>query len=445
MAKSISLKTPIPGPRSRALLRRNAQSVSAGMHASIPVFAAAAHGALVRDVDGNTFIDFSGGIGATNSGHGNPAIVQAVKRQSERFFHTCYSVIGYEPYLEVCELLNKITPGKFKKKSVLFNSGAEAVENAVKIARKYTGRQAVVSFEEGFHGRTLMTLSLTGKINPYKSGFGPFAPETYKLHYPYVYRRPSRMDEGEYIDYLLEYIDNDFFRDVVAPQDIACIVMEPVTGEGGFIVPPKRYVKELYKRCKEHGILLVMDEIQSGFCRTGKLFASEHFGVEPDLITTGKSLSNGLPLSGVTGRMGVMDAVQEGGMGGTFVGNPLSCVAAKEAIRFMLKRKLWERADAIGTIVQTRFNEFAQEFKWVGDVRGLGAMQALELVKSKKTKAADKARAESIVRYAYRNGLLLLFSGVLGNDIRTLMSLVITDAQLEEGLAVLETAMRKTR
>jgi len=408
----------------------------------MPVFAKSAKGALIQDVDGNIFIDFYGGVGATNSGHGNPAIVNAVKKQAEKFIHTCFFETPYESYVEVCEKLNKITPGKFKKKSALFNSGAEAVENAVKIARKFTGRQAVVSFEEGFHGRTLLTLSLTGKVKPYKFGFGPFAPETYKLHYPYVYRMPPHVSEEEYVDYLLEYIENDFFKGVAAPENIACVVMEMITGEGGFIVPPKKYVRELYKICKENGVLFIVDEVQSGFARTGKLFACEYFGIAPDIITTAKSLSNGMPLSAVTGKAEIMDCVQEGGLGGTFAGNPLSCEAAKAAIDFILKKKLWLRATYIGRIVEKRFNEFKNEFECVGDARGLGAMRAIEIVKNKKTKEADKELTRKIVTNAYENGLLVLSSGLLGNDIRTLMPLVISDAQLKEGLDVLEMAIR---
>ncbi len=445
MAQNIILKTKIPGPKSVALMKRKMSAISDGMPLAIPLFAASAKGALVTDVDGNTFIDFSGGVSATNSGHCNSKIISAVKKQADRFLHTCFSIVGYKSYIEVCERLNKITPGRFKKKSLLFNAGAEAVENAVKIARKYTKRQAVVSFEEGFHGRTLMTLSLTGKVKPYKFGFGPFAPETYKLHYPYVYRRPLQMDEEEYVDYLLEYIDHDFFKGVVAPENIACVVMEPVTGEGGFIVPPKRYVQELYKRCKEEGIIFIADEIQTGFGRTGKLFATEHFDIEPDLLTTAKSLSNGMPLSGVTGKAEIMDSVQEGGMGGTFSGNPLSCEAAKAAIDFIMKEKLWKNAERIGQVVEKRFDGFKEDYPFIGDARGLGAMRAIELVKNKISKEADKERTELIAKYAYQNGLLLLSAGLLGNDIRTLMPLTISDAELKEGLDVIERSLQLIR
>ena len=439
---SIKIKTEIPGPKSLALMNRKKASVSHGTDIVMPIFAKSAKGALIHDVDGNTFIDFYGGVGATNSGHSNPIIVNAIKKQADKFLHTCFFETPYESYIEVCEKLNKITPGNFKKKSALFNSGAEAVENAVKIARKFTGRQAVVSFEEGFHGRTLMTLSLTGKVKPYKFGFGPFAPETYKLHYPYVYRKPPHIDDEEYIDYQLEYLENDFFKGVVAPENIACIVMEMITGEGGFIVPPKRYVKELRRICKENGILFIADEVQSGFARTGKLFACEHFGIAPDIMTTAKSLSNGMPLSAVTGKTEIMDSVQEGGLGGTFSGNPLSCEAAKQAIDFIMKNKLWLRADKIGNSVKKRFDELGDEFECIGDARGLGAMRAIEIVKNKKNKIPDKNLTQKIVKHAYENGLLVLSSGLLGNDIRTLMPLTILDSELNEGLDVLERAIR---
>lgn len=438
----IHLRTPIPGPKSKALLRRKQNAIPKGIHLSTPVFVQRTKGALLTDVDGNVFIDFSGGYGAMNAGHQNPAVVRAVQQQSKKFLHTCFFSTPYENYVQLCELLNKITPGTFKKKSVLFNSGAEAVENAVKIARKYTGRSAVVSFEEGFHGRTLLTLSLTGKVKPYKFGFGPYAPETYKLHYPYLYRKPVRMDDEEYVDYLLEYIENDFFKGVVAPENVACIVMELVTGEGGYIVAPKRYVRELAKLCKQNGILLVIDEVQTGFGRTGKMFACEHYGLEPDMVTLSKSLGGGLPLSAVTGRKSIMDSVQEGGLGGTFSGNPIACEAALASVNFILKNNLATRAQRIGQITLSRFNELKDNYEIVGDARGLGAMCALEIVKNKKSREADKEKTLEITRRAYENGLILLSAGLLGNDIRTLMPLTIGDAQLKEGLDIVEKAIR---
>ena len=440
----IRLRTQIPGPKSKALLRQKEKEVSNGVDTAVPVFASKATGATVTDVDGNTFIDFSGGIGATNSGHGNKKIISAVQRQAAKFLHTCFSVVPYQHYVELCGKLNRITPGRFPKKTALFNSGAEAVENAIKIARKNTARPAIVSFEHGFHGRTLLTMGLTGKLKPYKFGFGPFAPEIYKLEYPYLYRRPDDcLTEEEYVNYLIEHIEEDFFTAVVAPENIAAVIMEPVTGEGGFIIPPRSYVQQLFKLCKRNGILFIADEVQTGFGRTGTLFASEQFGIEPDLITMAKSLSNGMPLSAVTGRKDLMDHVQIGGLGGTFSGNPVSCAAALEAVDFIVKNKLWKRAASIGKTVMRHFTSLQQNSNIVGDARGLGAMCAIEIVKHKKTKEPDKETTKKIVHECYKNGLIVLSSGILGNDIRTLMPLTIKNNELEEGLAVLEKAVLK--
>lgn len=442
MGKYIKIKTKIPGPNSTKLLKEKNDHISKGVPTEFPIFVKEAKGALIKDVDGNTFIDFYGGVGASNSGHSNLFLIKAVKRQAEKFFHTCFSEAGYENYIEVCKKLNEITPGNHRKKTALFNSGAEAVENAIKAAKKYTGKLGVVSFEHGFHGRTLLTMSMTSKVKPYKFGFGPFAPEVYRLPYPYVYRRPSNcITEDEYVDFLLDNLENTFFNGVVAPENIACIVMELVTGEGGFIVAPKSYIEELHKICKKNNIVLIIDEIQSGFCRTGKFFASEHYDIEPDIILTAKSLSNGIPLSAVTGRSEIMDAVHEGGYGGTFSGNPLACASALEVIKFMQRNKLWERAEKIGNIVMERFYNIRDESGYVGDVRGLGAMCGMEFVKDKLTKEPYKEMAKLVEKKCCENGVLLLSTGILGNDIRTLMPLVITDEQLKEGLDVVENAI----
>lgn len=440
---AINLRTKIPGPNSRVLLKRKQQVVSNGIAQAVPIFIKSAKGAVLTDVDGNRLLDFAGGIGATNSGHANPAIIRAAKQQLDRFFHTYVSIIGYEPYVALCEKLNRITPGKFPKKTALFNSGAEAIENAVKIARKVTGRPGVISFEYSFHGRTLLTLGMTSAVHPYKEGFGPFPTDLYKIEYPYLYRRPAGISEDAYIDQLLEHLEGEFFRSVVAPEQVACIVMELVAGEGGFIPAPKRYVRGLAEICRKHGIILIIDEVQTGFCRTGKLFASEHYGIAPDLLCTAKSIANGLPLSAVTGKKEIMDAVQEGGLGGTFGGNPVACAAALAAIRFMEQQKLWQRAAHIGKIVADRFETFHRAFGVVGDVRGLGAMQGLEMVKSKAGKVPDPLIAKAIVKTAYEHGLVLLKCGINGNILRTLMPLPITDAQLREGLDVLELALRR--
>ena len=439
MGKYIKIKTKIPGPRSKALMKEKEKHISRGVPSEFPIFVESAKGALIKDVDGNIFIDFYGGVGASNSGHSNPVLINAVKKQADKFFHTCFAEAGYENYIELCKQLNQITPGNSRKKTALFNSGAEAVENAIKAAKKYTGKSGVVSFEHGFHGRTLLTMSMTSKVKPYKFGFGPFATEIYRLPYPYIYRRPSNcITEDEYVDYLLDHLENTFFEGVVAPENISCIVIELVTGEGGFVVAPERYVKELRKICSKNNIVLIIDEVQSGFCRTGRWFATEHYGIEPDIIMTAKSLSNGIPLSAVTGKSEVMDSVHSGGYGGTFSGNPLACASALEVIKFMQKNKLWNKAEKIGEIIRERFDDIKDKSKYVGDVRGLGAMMGMEFVKDKVTKDPYKEMARNVERRCWENGVLLLSTGILGNDIRTLLPLVFTNEQLNEGLSVIE-------
>jgi 4-aminobutyrate aminotransferase/(S)-3-amino-2-methylpropionate transaminase len=435
MPGSIRLKTAVPGPRSLALAARRERAIPKGIGHSTPVYADSARGALVTDVDGNVFIDFAGGIGTLNVGHANPEVVRAASEQLARATHTCFSVAPYEGYVALAETLNRLTPGGFAKKTMLANSGAEALENAVKIARHATGREAIVVFEHAFHGRTLMTLSMTSKVRPYKLGFGPFAPEVYRLPFPYAYRGHYAGPAGTAA--ALE----EFFRTQVAAEKVACVVLELVLGEGGFIVAPPEYVDILARRCRENGILLVVDEVQTGFGRTGRMFACEHYGLAPDLIATAKSLGGGLPISAVTGRAELMDSAQVGGLGGTYVGNPVSCAAALAAVEFLERNRLWERAEAIGKVVEERFAGFRDRFAFVGDARGLGAMRALELVRDKTTREPDKDRTDRVLRGAYERGLLLVTAGTYGNVLRTLMPLVITDGELTEGLDVLETAL----
>ncbi len=435
MSASIRLKTAIPGPLSRALAARRDAAVPKGIGHSTPVYAASARGALLTDVDGNVFLDFAGGIGTLNAGHANPEVVRAATAQLEKLTHTCFSVAPYESYLALAEKLNRITPGRFAKKTMLANSGAEALENAVKIARHSTGREAVVVFEHAFHGRTLLTMSMTSKVRPYKLGFGPFAPEVYRLPYPYAYR-------GHYAGPAAAAVELDeFFKTQVAAEKVACVVVELVLGEGGFVVAPPEWVELLARFCREHGILLVVDEVQTGFGRTGRMFACEHYGLEPDLLTMAKSLGGGLPLSAVTGRAEVMDSAQVGGLGGTYAGNPVACAAALAAVDFIERERLPERAARIGEQVEKRFQCFLERFPFVGDARGLGAMRALELVKDRGTKEPDKERTDRVIRRAYESGLLLVGAGTHGNVIRTLMPLVITDGELTEGLDVLEKAL----
>ena len=431
MAKSIQLKTSVPGPRSLALLERRQMSVPRGVYNATPIFAQRAEGALLYDVDDNTLLDFAGGIGTINVGHSNPDVVSAASEQLQRFTHTCFSVAMYESYIALAEKLNQITPGAFQKKTMLVNSGAEAVENAVKIARHHTKRPAVVVFEHAFLGRTLLTMSLTSKVKPYKFGFGPFASEVYRLPYPYSYRH----DISEQIQNLEE-----FFNSHIAAENVACVVLELVLGEGGFAVAPKEYVQALTEICRTNNILLVIDEIQTGFCRTGKMFACEHYNLEPDLIVLAKSMAGGLPLSSVTGRSEIMDSAQIGGLGGTFSGNPVSCAAALAAIQFMEKEGLAGRAAKIGETVRQKFEQFYDRHPAIGEVRGLGAMMALEIVKDRKTKEPDKEKVQAVTTRCYQNGLILLSAGTHGNCLRTLMPLVITDEQLNEGLDVIDHA-----
>ena len=435
MSRSIVLKTAVPGPRSVALAARRQAAVPAGIFHATPIFAERAEGALLTDVDGNTFIDFAGGIGTLNVGHANPEVVRAASSQLARFTHTCFSVAPYEGYVALAEKLNRITPGSFAKKTMLVNSGAEALENAVKIARSFTGREAVVVFDHAFHGRTLLTMSMTSKVRPYKFGFGPFAPEVYRLPYPYPYRSPFA-DAAAYREAVEE-----FFLTHVAAEKVACLVLELVLGEGGFVVAPPEAVAFLARFCRDHGILLVIDEVQTGFGRTGRMFACEHYGIEPDLLTTAKSIAGGLPLSAVTGRADVMDRAPLGGLGGTYTGNPVACAAALAAIEFLEKARLPERAAEIGRRVEARFRAFFDRFPFVGEARGLGAMRALELVADRASKEPDKKRTDLALRKAYENGLIVLSAGTHGNVIRTLMPLVISDDQLDEGLEVLERAL----
>jgi 4-aminobutyrate aminotransferase/(S)-3-amino-2-methylpropionate transaminase len=436
MPGSIRLKTAIPGPRSQALAARRERAIPKGIGHSTPVYADVARGALLTDVDGNVLIDFAGGIGTLNVGHANPEVTGAAARQLQRLTHTCFSVAPYEAYVSLAETLNRVTPGSFPKKTMLANSGAEALENAVKIARHATNREAVVVFEHAFHGRTLMTLSMTSKVRPYKFGFGPFAPEVYRLPFPYEYRGHYAGPAGT-----TEALD-EFFRTQVAAEKVACLVLELVLGEGGFIVAPREYVEILARFCREHGILLVIDEVQTGFGRTGRMFACEHYGLEPDLIALAKSLGGGLPISAVTGRAEIMDSAQVGGLGGTYVGNPVACAAALAAVEFIERHRLPERAEAIGRIVEDRFRGFLDRFPSVGDARGIGAMRALELVKDKSTREPNKDLTDRVIRAAYQNGLILVSAGTYGNVIRTLMPLVISDEELTEGLDVLEKALQ---
>ncbi|GAX90872.1 4-aminobutyrate--2-oxoglutarate transaminase [Effusibacillus lacus] len=435
--KFIQLNTPIPGPKAKELLKLKEKNVPRGPFNTVPTFAVKGEGALLTDVDGNTFIDFAGAIGTLNAGHCPHKVVEALKEQLDKYIHPCFHVMMYEPYVKLAETLNTITPGSYEKKTFFLNSGAEAVENAVKIARKYTGRKSIISFERGFHGRTLLAMSLTSKVKPYKFGFGPFAPDTYKMAYPYYYRRPEGMTPEQLDQEILRRLE-DFFLSEVPAEEVAAIIMEPVQGEGGFIVPSKTFVQGVKRICEKYGILFIADEVQTGFGRTGKMFAMEYFDVIPDLMTMSKSIAAGLPISAVTGRAEIMDTPAPGEIGGTYGGSPLGCVAALKVIEMMEEDRLLERSNVIGEKIFSRFKQLQQKYESVGDVRGLGAMCAIEVVKDPVTKEPDKELTGRIIQECNRRGVIVMGAGLYGNVIRILSPLVISDEQLEEGLDVLE-------
>ena len=438
---TIQIKTAIPGPKSKALAKRRDRAVPRGLSQSTPVYVAKAEDAWLEDVDGNRYVDFAGGIGCINVGHRREAVVAAIREQLDRYLHTCVQVTPYEGYVRLAERMNEVTPGRFRKKTLFVNSGAEAIENAVKIARVHTGRPGIIAFEDAFHGRTMMTLALTSKTHPYKAGFAPFPSDVYRIPYAYCYRCSYSLRYPSCDVFCASHLE-DTFKRVVAAEEVAAVIAEPVLGEGGFVVPPKEFFRILIDICHNHGVLFIADEVQSGFGRTGKLFASEHYGIEPDIVVTAKSLGGGLPLAAVTGRAEIMDAPGPGGLGGTFAGNPLSCAAALAVLDIFEHENLLERANALGNRFQKRAREWQERWPMIGDVRGLGAMQAIELVQSpeKREPAADEAN--QIVQYCYEHGLIVLSAGSYSNVIRVLVPLVATDAQMDDGLDVLEAALK---
>jgi 4-aminobutyrate aminotransferase/(S)-3-amino-2-methylpropionate transaminase len=428
--RTVVRKTAIPGPMSLALGERRKSAVSAGVPTGIPLFAASARGAAVTDVDGNVLLDFAGGLGALNGGHAPPAVSAAVAAAASELIHSCFMVAGYESYVAVCEQLARLAPGTAPKKAALFTSGAEALENAVKIARAHTGRDAVVVFSHGYHGRTNLTLAMTAKHAPFKRGFGPFAPEIYRAPLPYPYRGTSTQAALARL--------HELVRHEIGPERTAAIVIEPLAGEGGFIPVPFDFMRALRALCDETGAVFVVDEVQTGFGRTGTLFACEQAEVEPDLSAVAKSLAAGMPLSAVVGKAQMMDAPQAGGLGGTYGGNPLTCVAALEAMKQISEPAFLERARAIGDRVRARFAAWQERFPTIGDVRGLGPMVAFEIVAGRATREPDAERTQRIYREAYERGLMLAKAGTYGNVIRFLAPLVISDDELAEGLATLE-------
>ncbi len=437
----IVLRTALPGPRSAEILRRKQAVVPDALSIHLPAVIASAEGALVHDVDGNTFIDMSGGIGCLNVGHGNAAVAEAMRDQIGRFWHTDFSVIPYEPYVALAERLVRLAPGSAPKKAAFFNAGAEAVENAVKFARAYTGRDALIAFTGGFHGRTLLTMTLTSKTHPYKAGFGPFAPEVYRAPYPYVYRRPEGTTPEAYGLACIEELRR-MFTTHVAAESVAAVILEPVQGEGGFIVPPAGFLQGVEALCREHGILLIADEVQTGYGRTGRFFASEHFGITPDLICLAKSMAAGMPLSAVVGRADVMDAPGDSTIGGTYVGNPVACAAGLAVLDEIERQGLMARAQRLGDRIGARFRDMQQRCPEIGDVRGLGAMMAIELVEDGSDRRPARELTGRVLQQALENGAVFLRAGVHGNVIRLLVPLVITDAQCDEAMDVLDAALR---
>jgi 4-aminobutyrate aminotransferase/(S)-3-amino-2-methylpropionate transaminase len=437
---TIRLNTPIPGPNSQALSARRAKAVPRGLSHGTPIYVAKAKDAWLEDVDGNRYIDFAGGIGCANAGHRQESVVAAIRTQLDNFLHTCVQVTPYEGYVRLAERMNEVTPGKFPKKTLFVNSGAEAVENAVKIARAYTKRPAIIAFEDAFHGRTMMTLALTSKTHPYKAGFAPFPGEVYRVPFAYCYRCSYNLKYPSCDLYCARHLE-DTFKRVVANEEVAAVIAEPVMGEGGFIAPPPDYFKVLIDLCRKHGILFIADEVQSGFGRTGAMFASERYGIEPDLIVTAKSLGGGLPLAAVTGRAEIMDAPAPGGLGGTFAGNPLSCAAALAVLDLFEKENLLARANELGDRFQRRARAWQRRWPVVGDVRGLGGMQAIELVKSQETKTPATEETKQITQYCYEHGLITITAGSYSNVIRVLVPLVATNEQMDEGLDVLESGL----
>src|SRR3954463_12087418 len=431
--KTIELRTAIPGPRSEEILQRKAQVVADPLSIYIPVVLDHGDGATLTDVDGNTFLDFTGGVGCLNVGHAHPRVVAAVQEQAARFLHTDFTIVPYEVYIRLAERLCATVPIAGPTKAAFFNAGTEAVENAIKFARAYTKRPAVIAFEGGFHGRTLLSLSLTSKTHPYKAGLGPFAPEVYRLPFAQDYRGPSAADA-------LAALERTLITQVAA-ENVAAIVVEPVQGEGGFVVAPPEFLEGVRRICDDNGIVMVVDEVQTGFGRTGRMWGIEHYDVEPDLITVAKSIAAGLPLSGVLGKAEIMDAPGDSAIGGTYVGNPVAQAAALAVLDVFEEEGLNERGAAIGETIRGRMTAWQERWDAIGDVRGLGAMLAIELVHARETKNPAPELASAVVEAAAERGLLLLKSGIYSNCIRVLVPLVISDAQLDEALGVWEQAL----
>ncbi len=429
----------MPG-RNHELLEKRNQHVPQGPFNITSAFIKEAHGAVMVDVDGRELIDFAGGIGVNNVGHCHPKVVAAIRDQAGKFIHTCFHVAMYEPYVELAERLNQLAPGDFAKMTLFANSGAEAVENAVKVARYATKRPAVICFENAFHGRTLLTMTLTSKVKPYKFGYGPYAPEVYRMPFAYCYRCPFGLTYPACGTACADYLE-EFFISHVAAEQTAAVIAEPIQGEGGFVTPPPEYFPKLKAICEKHGIVLILDEVQSGAGRTGKFFAIDHWGVTPDIITMAKSFAGGMPLSAVIGRAEMMNASHVGGLGGTYGGNPVSCRAALAVLEILFEDGLMDRAVVLGETLRERFTDMQERYAIIGEVRGKGPMLAMELVEDRESKKPATDKAKALVSRCYEKGLVLLSCGNFGNVIRTLMPLVITDEQLDRGLSILEESL----
>lgn len=435
----VNLVTEVPGPKSRELIERKNKIIARGISNSTGVFVEVGKGALVTDVDGNTLIDMAAGIGVINIGYGDEDVILAAKAQLDRFTHTSMNVLMYESYVEVAEKLAALTPGTFDKKVMFVNSGAEAVENAVKIARKYTGKSMIISLEAAFHGRTYMAMTLTSKVKPYKYGYAPYCSDTYKIPTPYYYRSDMHLSEEEYGAACAEKFA-ELLKGELNPEFVAGLIVEPLQGEGGFIDLPRGYLKRLQEICHENKIVFIVDEIQAGFCRTGKFFCSEHHKIEPDLMTVSKALAGGLPLSAVVGKEEIMDASIPGGLGGTFAGNPVSLAAASVVIDKMKREDFAKKALHIGEVMMLRLLSLKDKYEIVGDVRGKGAMLAMELVVDKKSKKPNPDVVGKIITYCLNRGVVIINAGIYSNCIRFLPPLVITEEQLSYVLDVLDEA-----